>query len=95
MERLVAARLKKADEIVLNRGFDDEVEIQGRTGQAVGDESNATDDGIWGSSFFQETRDDPEYVIELQGRYPTTGNTCFGASLSVSSPAASRSAASV
>ena len=91
-------RLKEADEIVLSRGFNNEVEIQGRTGQSIGDESDATNHRVMESLFFKETGDDPEYVFEFQGCYPTTGNTvpaCFGASRPGSSPATSQSAASV
>src|SRR3954469_4092230 len=35
VERLVPAGFQKADQIILNRGFDDEIEIQGRAWQSI------------------------------------------------------------
>lgn len=91
-------RLKEADEIVLSRGFNDEVEVQGRTRQPIGDESDTANHRVMESVLFKEIGDDPEYFLEIQGCYPTTGNTvpaCFGASRPGSNPATSHSAASV
>ena len=81
-------RFQEADQIVLSRGFNDEIEIQGRTWQPIGDESDTTDHGISDSFFFEEIRNDPEDVREIQGllRYPTTGNPCFGASRPAPAP---------
>ncbi len=83
------------DEIVLGRGFDDEIEIQGRTGEPIGDDGDSADDREIDSLLFEETRYEPENVLEIQGRYPTTTNPCFGSSRPTSSPATSRNAASV
>ena len=95
MKRLIPTGFQETDEIVLSRGFDEEVEIQGRAWEPIGDDGNSTDDRETSSFLFKKTRDDPEYALEVQGVYPTTGNPCLGPSRPGSIPAASRSAASV
>jgi hypothetical protein len=46
MKRLIPVGFQEIDQIVLSCSFNDEIEIQGRAGQAIRDESHTADHGI-------------------------------------------------
>ncbi len=43
VKRFVAAGFQETDEIILSRGLDDEIEVQGGAGEPIGDEGDSTD----------------------------------------------------
>ena len=87
----VSGTLTEAERYMLGLRHADRTPARARHDPA-GSDGDSTDDRVFGPLLFEEIRDELEYAFEAQG---STGNPCFGTSLPVSSPATSRSAASV